>query len=916
MNQSTDNQEINRISLAIWQTQMVEAAKKPWLAGAILKHSSRILRRFIYFYRRLHAQPRRIRRFLQAKTAATLVGTSLLLALSNTPAYAATITVNGTTCTLLNAIVAANTDTSAGGCIAGNGADTIELQPSSIHSLTQAYSYYGSDGGPIGLPVITSNITINGNGATIEGDVLPTYSSFRIFDVSSTGDLTLNDVTVTGGGGYENGGGIAIFDGNVTINRSSIINGTSGAIYNFDGTITINDSTISGNSASFNGGGIHNRNNGDGAVVTVNNSTISGNSAGFNGGGIYNLDGDIIINNSTISGNTAGENGGGIDVYSRSYPANATVNDSTITGNSANLAGGGLSKRYAFGPYYSGAANLNRTLISGNAATTGRETSIQPGLTLYSNNFNLFGYGGDAGTHGFSPGPTDMVPSTGVQVSDILDTTLQNNGGDIETHALVPGSPAIDAVPATACAAATDQRGVSRPQGSDCDIGAFELEAVVDTDGDGIPDGSDNAPNDYNPDQSDVDGDGIGDVADTCPNDDTDTCDPDGSAATFIDAAAGGSLTTNDGSVAIDIPSGAMAQSSSISITDTDDGSSGFELTTDQGNVLGVFSVDLQPSQTFNSPVKLTFSWSDANSDGLVDGLGVPEGDLIVTKDNAIIADLCQNEPADMTLPDCDMAANTFTFEVTSWSEFALAYPNRPEVTGITAPTDPLSISTQPINVSGTFTDADDDDTHTAVWDWGDGSTSAGIVDQSTNSVTGSHTYAEPGVYTVKLTVTDSFPGSGELIHEFVVIYDPDGGFVTGGGWIYSEPGAYQPDPNLEGKANFGFVSKYKKGKSVPDGNTEFNFKAGDLNFHSDNYDWLVINQGGTNAQYKGSGTINGNAAPTGNLYKFMIWAKDSDPVYGDTFRIKIWYDNGEDVVIYDNGFDQPIGGGNIKIHD
>ncbi len=96
-------------------------------------------------------------------------------------------------------------------------------------------------------------------------------------------------------------------------------------------------------------------------------------------------------------------------------------------------------------------------------------------------------------------------------------------------------------------------------------------------------------------------------------------------------------------------------------------------------------------------------------------------------------------------------------------------------------------------------------------------------------------------------------------------------------------------------------------------------FQAGDLNFHSDAYDWLVVNQGGIRAQYKGTGTINGALAPTGDAYRFMLWATDDDP---DKFRIKIWYEDAGDVVVYDNGFagsgfetGQPIDGGSIIIH-
>ncbi len=146
-----------------------------------------------------------------------------------------------------------------------------------------------------------------------------------------------------------------------------------------------------------------------------------------------------------------------------------------------------------------------------------------------------------------------------------------------------------------------------------------------------------------------------------------------------------------------------------------------------------------------------------------------------------------------------------------------------------------------------------------------------------------------------------------------VVVYAPGGGFVTGGGWIDSQPGAYALDPALAGKANFGFVSKYSKGQQTPDGQTEFQFQVADLNFHSEALEWLVVNQNGTNAQFKGSGTINGEPAQTGELFKFMIWATDGD---ADSFRIKIWYeDSGDEITIYDNGSSQAIGGGSIVVH-
>jgi hypothetical protein len=101
---------------------------------------------------------------------------------------------------------------------------------------------------------------------------------------------------------------------------------------------------------------------------------------------------------------------------------------------------------------------------------------------------------------------------------------------------------------------------------------------------------------------------------------------------------------------------------------------------------------------------------------------------------------------------------------------------------------------------------------------------------------------------------------------------------------------------DLTGKASFGFLSRYKKGTATPTGNTEFQFQAGNLSFHSHEYEWLVV--AGARAQYKGWGTING----VGD-YRFMLTAIDGDQPGGggiDKFRIKIW-DTGNGGVIYDN---------------
>ena len=233
-----------------------------------------------------------------------------------------------------------------------------------------------------------------------------------------------------------------------------------------------------------------------------------------------------------------------------------------------------------------------------------------------------------------------------------------------------------------------------------------------------------------------------------------------------------------------------------------------------------------------------------------------------------------------------------------------------PEVSGIVLPLDPVPVVTL-FNIQASFADANPLDTHTGTISWDDGSTSTGTISESAGAgtVSGIHGYASAGVYTVGVTVDDgelAGTRSSELdVPAYVVIYDPDGGFTTGGGWYDSPAGAFASDQSLAGRANFGFVSKYKRGASVPTGKTEFQFRTGDLEFHSETYDWLIVNQNGHNAQFRGTGTINGAGA-----YRFMIWAGDNNI---DTFRIRITDAAG--LVVYDNGVDQPINGGSIVIH-
>ena len=246
-----------------------------------------------------------------------------------------------------------------------------------------------------------------------------------------------------------------------------------------------------------------------------------------------------------------------------------------------------------------------------------------------------------------------------------------------------------------------------------------------------------------------------------------------------------------------------------------------------------------------------------------------------------------------------------------------------PTIESIALPIDPVNINDQPVSASATFNDpaGSNDEPYTCTVDYGDSNGPQTGTVNGTTCAGPDQTYTDPRVYQITVTVTDKDGGTGSATAtDFIVIYDPEGGFVTGAGWIWSPLGAYTDDSSLEGKANFGFVSKYKQGSTVPVGHTKFQFKVADLNFHSDAYQWLVV--AGHKAQYKGTGTINGD----GN-YGFMLTAIDEKLTPStdvDLFRIKIWDKDDGDTIVYDNQVGDAdeadpttaLGGGNIVIHE
>ena len=354
--------------------------------------------------------------------------------------YATDITVNST-CSLANAITAANTDTPTGGCSAGSGADTIIL--SGNVTLTSA------------LPSLTSAITITGNNRKVSRSAAANTSSFRIFSVdSSSANVIINKLTISNGKYAGQGGGISV---------------TKAA------TLTLNDSAVSGNVAESDSGGIHvwGVNTITHSVLNINNSVITGNHANH-GGSMYIWYGKVNIKNSAITGNIAQEGGGGI------YMGNGTLNieNSTISGNKADHSsfgeGGGLF-------IYGGVATLKHVTIAMNEAKTvgsGIYKAADSTLNLY----NSIIADSETGQDCWLEDPLDTIEGNAgnlIEDDSCSNVTVAVRGDPMLAplrsspviHPLYAGSPAIDAADEDHCLP-KDQRGTTR--GAKCDIGAYE----------------------------------------------------------------------------------------------------------------------------------------------------------------------------------------------------------------------------------------------------------------------------------------------------------------------------------------------------------------------------------------------------------------------------------------------------------
>jgi len=320
----------------------------------------------------------------------------------------------------------------------------------------------------INLEVTQSTISGNsGDGITNAG-----YARFANYLYGFT-ILTDSNVSENLGRGIDNGG-------NMEVSNSTISSNSSGGIYNnsvgatrfglVTGHLTVKNSIILENKTDSNGGGIF---TGYGKL-DIANSTISSNEAVGNGGGIHISPrfqySEAEVKNSTISGNVASGSGGG--AYIGFTGDGTAVTNSTISGNVALGSGGGIV--HIPHPYYNFPFPvINNTIIAGN---NGTHPDVEGDFN--SNDFNLIG--DTTGSTGFE---NDLIEP---DITKILDTTLEDNGGSTLTHALVSGSPAIDAGNnnRVSVGLTTDQRGIGFNRIVDgnndtiaiIDIGAFEVQ--------------------------------------------------------------------------------------------------------------------------------------------------------------------------------------------------------------------------------------------------------------------------------------------------------------------------------------------------------------------------------------------------------------------------------------------------------
>jgi hypothetical protein len=291
---------------------------------------------------------------------------------------------------------------------------------------------------PVVIPVVKEKL-IEQN-TILDGGGLVTLSGrnmTRVFRVVKGATLEAHKLTIAYGAANDS--------------SDTARDGIGGAILNDSSSVVLEDVGLTANRADRHGGGIYNR----GGTLRLIRVTISGSYVGDNGGGLFNEGGTVMLANSTLSGNFAGGSGGGLF----NFAGTITLINATLYDNNAAFGGSSLTNNQE------GTLAVKNSIIASSGAGGG-PLATNCGGKLIDGNKNLQSPDKSCG---------DTIPVADPQLGPLAD-----NGGFVLTHALKPGSAAVDKADNNVCQTdpilKLDERNTARPIGAVCDIGAYELD--------------------------------------------------------------------------------------------------------------------------------------------------------------------------------------------------------------------------------------------------------------------------------------------------------------------------------------------------------------------------------------------------------------------------------------------------------
>ncbi|MDQ3548482.1 MAG: PKD domain-containing protein [Chloroflexota bacterium] len=743
--------------------------------------------------------------------------------------------------------------------------------------------------------------------------------------------------TVTGGSVGASGAGVFNYNGAVTITASTFAsNGANngGGIYNFGqrsveghigstAILTVTNSTFTSNGGSF-GGAIFNNAHSNGtagaATATITNSTLSGNSASglggsnVSGGAIYNTGGSVTVRNSIVAYSRSSANPGNCSGAIDSASSNNLSDDASCGSSftqvaSADIQLGPLARND--GPTQTFALGAGSVAIdAGNATLCALAKPSGPGGVDQRGAMHM----GTCDAGAFERGiGTSVSVSSSLNPSDVGEPVTFT--ADVSTSSgVLDGSVTFKDGASTLGTGVLDEDGQATFSTSSLTGGSHSITAVYD--------GSHSAISNYDVSTSPA----LTQVVNAVVH----------PLSVSLAGIGFGSVTSDPAGVTCGVDcSHEYIVGTVVTLTAVPASDSVFSgWSGDCANVTGACSVTMDAART----VTATFSISnrDPVADAGVDqtvgegssvalnaaGSSDPDGDSLTYSWSVSGADC----PAVTLSPNANVANPSFvatddgvcTFEVSVDDGKGGVVSDGATVTiDNVAPVVTLSeamIQTAGSSaiLEGSFTDAGALDTHTAVFDWGDGTTSDGTIDESFGSGTasGSHIYATPGLYTVSLTVTDDDGGTGDATYAYLVIVDPTGGKVVGAGTFSSPTGAYLADPSFVGAVALYVNVEHKQQAMSPSGHVQMHLVARpgrpELMLTSTDLDWLVVDgerawMMGTASQLKIPGLWRSSQPQV--EYGFLVSIVDGKPGrHGepDLVRIKLW-DSSTRAVIYDS---------------